>query len=227
MAITAGGTVTSVAAGTGLSASPSPIIATGTLSLANTAVTPATYGDATHVGAVVVDQQGRITSASNVAITATVSSITAGTGLTGGAITTSGTVAADLATNTNAWAGTASKLLDTHVAQTEEAPVNLTISTSTFTPDFSLGKNFIITLIHASCPCTIANPTNGWAGSRTKLTIIQSPTGSDLVSWGANYKFAAATPPTLSTGANKVDDMEIYAHTTSFFAVTGFVADIR
>jgi hypothetical protein len=40
-----------------------------TLSLATTAVTAATYGDATHVGQFTVDSKGRITAASNVAIT--------------------------------------------------------------------------------------------------------------------------------------------------------------
>lgn len=40
----------------------------GNLKLADTAVTPGTYGDATHVGQFTVDQQGRITAASEVAI---------------------------------------------------------------------------------------------------------------------------------------------------------------
>lgn len=39
-----------------------------TLSLTDTAVTPAAYGDATHVAAFTVDQKGRLTTASNVAI---------------------------------------------------------------------------------------------------------------------------------------------------------------
>jgi len=42
----------------------------GATDLPNTAVTPSSYGDATHVGAFTVDQQGRITAASDVAITA-------------------------------------------------------------------------------------------------------------------------------------------------------------
>jgi hypothetical protein len=71
-----GGTVTSVAAGTGLSASPSPITTTGTISLADTAVTAASYGSATQVGAFTVDAQGRLTAASNTSIQIAESQVT-------------------------------------------------------------------------------------------------------------------------------------------------------
>lgn len=71
--------------------------ASGALTLATTAVTAGTYGDATHVGQFVVDAKGRLTTASSVVISGggsgTVTSVVAGTGLTGGTITTTGTLA--------------------------------------------------------------------------------------------------------------------------------------
>ena len=70
------GTVTSVTAGTGLSGGT--FSTTGTVALANTAVTTGTYGDADSVGQFTVDQQGRITGASNVDIALAASAVTSG-----------------------------------------------------------------------------------------------------------------------------------------------------
>jgi len=78
-----GGTVTQINAGTGINVSPSPITGNGTVSLANTAVTAGTYGNATINGVFTVDAQGRLTAASNVVISGTSPGGVAGGDLTG------------------------------------------------------------------------------------------------------------------------------------------------
>ena len=77
------GTVTSITAGTGINVSPSPITTTGTVSLANTAVTAGIYGNATTVSQITVNSQGQITTAANVVISGTSPGGAAGGDLTG------------------------------------------------------------------------------------------------------------------------------------------------
>ena len=90
----ASGTVTEIDTGTGLTGGP--ITTIGTVSLANTAVAAGSYGNATLIPQITIDAQGRITSASNVAVqsggTGTVTQVNTGTGLTGGPVTSSGTI---------------------------------------------------------------------------------------------------------------------------------------
>lgn len=110
------GTVTKVDTGTGLTGGP--ITSTGTVALADTKVTPGAYT----LASVTVDQQGRITAAST---GAAVTKIDAGTGLTGGSITSTGTVAIDEAASLH-WTG----------VQTLDKPVTpgLTFATLPATP---------------------------------------------------------------------------------------------
>ena len=83
------GTVTSVTAGNGLSGGT--ITTTGTISLPTTGVSASTYGSTTAVPVIAIDTYGRITSASNTTITpsnigaaSASTTISAGTGLSGG-----------------------------------------------------------------------------------------------------------------------------------------------
>ena len=71
-------TTRTVSAGTGLTGGGN-LSADRTISLANTAVTPATYGTASQVGTFTVDGQGRITSAANVSVAINASAVTSGT----------------------------------------------------------------------------------------------------------------------------------------------------
>jgi hypothetical protein len=83
------GSVTQVNTGTGLTGGP--ITTTGTVLIANTGVAAGTYTSAN----ITVNAQGQLTFASNGSTGGTVVQVNTGTGLTGGPITTSGTIAID------------------------------------------------------------------------------------------------------------------------------------
>ena len=89
------GTVTQINTGTGLTGGP--ITTTGTIALANTAVTAASYGNASTVGTFTVDAQGRLTAASNVTIA-----------IASGAVTGLGTMATQDANNVTITGGSIS-----------------------------------------------------------------------------------------------------------------------
>lgn len=82
----------------------------------------------------------------------------------------------------------------------------ITISSSTFTPNFNTGQDFNIAL-SSSCPCTVANPsTTPVAGQHGVFAIAQDSSGSRTIgTWGSQYKFPGGTAPTLSTAASAVD----------------------
>lgn len=92
------------------------------------------------------------------------------------------------------------------------AQAAVALSTSTFTTDLNVSQHFSFALNHAACPCAIANPSNlsGAPGQVGMMKIVQSATGSDIVTWGSVFKFAGGTTPTLSTSANAVDYLSYY-----------------
>ena len=111
--------------------------------------------------------------------------------------------------------GTASPVsqLDVFGGGVVSPPTTVAISTATFTPSMATGTNFAITLVHASCPCTLANPTVVNAGQSGVIAITQSATGSDTIgTWGSEYEYVGGTSTiTLSTAANTTDLLPYYA----------------
>jgi len=120
------GTVSQVNSGTGLTGGP--ITGSGTLSIANTGVTAGTYNYAT----LTVNAQGQLVSAST---GVPVTSITAGTGLNGGTITSTGTIAL---ADTTVTAGTYNYPTLTVNAQGQLTAVNSNTAVSSFTAGVGL-----------------------------------------------------------------------------------------
>ncbi len=97
------------------------------------------------------------------------------------------------------------------------------ISTATFTPVFSTAQNHRIVLVHASCPCTLANPAALVAGQSGVFEIVQSATGTDSIgTWGSEYQYVGGTSTiVLSTGANAADYIPYYVDSSGSFIVLG------
>lgn len=81
------------------------------------------------------------------------------------------------------------------------ASVGLTDAT-TIVWDQSSGINFHVTL---GGNRTMGQPSSTLEGKTGRLRVKQDATGSRTLSWHADYEFASATAPTLSTAANAED----------------------
>jgi hypothetical protein len=102
-------------------------------------------------------------------------------------------------------------------------PQTLTISGSTFTPAATAGNNVKFTLVHASCPCTVANPSGTVTpGTSGVMEVTQSATGTDTIgTWGSSYIAAGGTSTlTLSTAAGATDTLSYYVRDATHIVLT-------
>ena len=183
------GTVTSVTGGTGLTGTPNPITTVGTIALANTAVTPGTYGSSTQGVQFTVDAQGRLTAAANVTYPAAL--VTSVFGRTGMIVATPGDYTAAQVTNAVSTLGSYAD------------PVWLTAlawSKITGAPAFLIANQPITLTGDAtgsgttSIPVTLANVVT--AGSYNTVTV----NAKGLVSGGSNVAYLTANQTIALSG---------------------------
>ena len=144
-------------------------------------------------------------------VTGGVTSITAGTGLSGGTITSTGTIAVDYTT----W----------KTGLSAQAMTVTSLSDSSGTISFDASTSRMATVTMSGTGRTFSNPTNLLAGSYI-IIIKQDATGSrTITTWGSAFKWPAGIAPTLSTTANTTDIFSFWCDGTNLYGT--FIPDCR
>lgn len=127
---------------------------------------------------------------------------------------------AAIATVSEYFAGTASKLVPASIIYTSEVTTTFG-ATTTF--DFSLFINTVVTLTGNITTQTLSNVTAGKAGT---IAFIQDGTGSRTTVWNTTFKFAGGITPTLSTAASSVDILS-YSCRSATFCIATLLKDVK
>lgn len=96
----------------------------------------------------------------------------------------------------------------------KENVVSANVTTNAQTLDLSLTNIFDLRLANASIAITFTNPPPSGTAFSLTLYCRQDGTGSRVLTWPASVRWPNASPPTMSTGANKIDVF-------SFFTLDG------
>jgi hypothetical protein len=116
----------------------------------------------------------------------TVTSVVAGSGLTGGTITTTGTIA-----------------LATTGLEIDQSQSAITADTDGATITFNLAlTNWHTVTVGGNRTLAVSG---GVTGQQFTLVLVQDGTGSRTVTWFSGIKWAGGSAPTLTTTANKAD----------------------
>ena len=92
------------------------------------------------------------------------------------------------------------------LASFREYKTSPTITSETLTLDLSNGSVFEVTHDANVTTLTISNPVTSNANAVQAFTLFLLYTATAYtITWGANVKWPAATPPSLTAGAGKVD----------------------
>jgi hypothetical protein len=213
--------VSNVATGTGLTGGP--ITSTGTISIANTAVTAASYGAADTVGTFTVNAQGQLTAAANAAIAINVGAVSgavpntvnvlAGTGLSGGGALTANVTLSNagvLSFNTRVGAVTLSNTdVTTALGYTPGTGNGTVTSVTGTTPISSSGgatPNISISLANTTTDGYLSSTDwNTFNGKQTAYTNLSTIGGlANSAGWLYNNgtgTFSYSTPTAADVGA--------------------------